>query len=379
MLTPSASSMFAAAANEPAHEPAKAEEAKESANAFVAEIVKEVAKARAPLSAAKSASDTPSVEMAPLLDAQELDEEAPAETPAPPPKPAPRAPTPTPPPPVVAQRESAVDLPVGTFNYPVKTRRKSKAGTIIALLLAAGIGFAAVVYVVPHFTEQKAPQTAQVDEPAPPPPTPVIEQPAAPPPAEVEIDAAVADMAEPTPPEPTPPEPTPTTKPVTKPATKPTGAVTKPDTKPTGAVTKPDTKPDATPVPKPDPTPPAEDGCDEVGCVLSKYDRPCCERYKPQSTDLKPRTGGIPEELDRAMVRSAVEKVKPAVVQCGEKAGVKGTVKIAVEVAPEGKVTSADVTESPDTALGSCVATALKKAQFGKSVNGGSFTYPFVF
>jgi TonB family protein len=56
-----------------------------------------------------------------------------------------------------------------------------------------------------------------------------------------------------------------------------------------------------------------------------------------------------------------------------------GTVKIAVEVAPEGNVKSAEVTESPDTALGACVATALKKAQFGKSVNGGSFTYPFVF
>jgi molybdenum cofactor biosynthesis protein B len=346
----------------------------DEANASVQEIEQEVAKARAPLSgataAATSSSATPSVEMAPLLDAQELDEE-PAETNVPPAKPAPRTPTPTPPPPLVVPRDSAVDLPVGTFNYPVKTHRKSKAATIIALLVAAGIGFAAVVYLVPRFTQKKAPQSAQVEQPAPPPPAAVVEQPAPTPAPEVEVDAAVAETPEPTPPEPTP-TPTPaTTKPVSKPTTKPT-------TKPTGAVTKPDTTP--TPDTKPDPTPPpAQDGCDEVGCVLSKYDRPCCERYKPQSTDLKPRSGGIPEELDRAMVRSGVEKVKPAVVQCGEKAAAKGTVKIAVEVAPEGNVKSAEVTESPDTALGACVATALKKAQFGKSVNGGSFTYPFVF
>jgi TonB family protein len=113
--------------------------------------------------------------------------------------------------------------------------------------------------------------------------------------------------------------------------------------------------------------------------VLSKYDRPCCERYKPAQSDISKRSGSIPEDLDRAAVRSGMEKVKPAVVACGEKTGAKGTVKIAVTVAPEGNVTSSEVAESPDSGLGSCVAAAIKRASFSKSVNGGSFTYPFVF
>lgn len=368
-LTPSGASIFGAVAA--AKEPVA--DTKEPVADAVKEVEQEVAKARAPIN---GASQTPSVEMAPLLDAQDLEEE-PVAKPTPPAKPAPRTPTPTPPPPIVANRDSAVELPVGTFNYPVKARRKSKAGTIVALLVAAGIGFAAVVFVVPRFTEKQAPpQTAQVETPtppAPPPPAPVVETP-----ADAEATPVVetpSPVVETPPPVVETPAPKPETKPVTKPATKPahTGAVTKPDTTPT-----PETKPDTKPASKPE-TKPAEDGCDEVGCVLSKYDRPCCERFKPAQTDLKPRTGGIPEELDRAMVRTGVEKIKPAVVQCGEKAGVKGTVKIAVSVAPEGNVTSADVSESPDAALGTCVASALKKAQFGKSVNGGSFTYPFVF
>ena len=122
------------------------------------------------------------------------------------------------------------------------------------------------------------------------------------------------------------------------------------------------------------------DECDEVSCVLAKYVRPCCERFKPKQADIAPRTAnGVPEELDKTMVRAGVEKVKPRVVACGEKAGTKGTVKIAVTVAPEGNVTAASVASSPDSALGECVAAAMKNAVFGKSVNGGSFTYPFVF
>lgn len=317
-------------------------------------------------------SITPSVEMAPLLDAKDLDDEPDAK-PTPPAKPAARPRAPTPPPPVVAPRDSAVDLPVGTFNYPIKKRRRSKAGTIIALLLAASVGFAAVVYLVPKLTEEKPTRTGQLEPTtAPTPaPAPVIE-----PPAPVEQPPAPQPDEEPPTPEPTPsppPKRSSTTPPraIAKPATTTTaGPITKPDAT---ATTPVDTKPAD---PEPDTS-----GCNEVDCVVSKYDRPCCERFKPQSSDLKPRTaGGVPEELDRAAVRTGIEKVKPAVVACGEKSGgVKGTVKIAVEVAPEGNVTSTEVTDSPDTALGACVANAMKKAQFGKSVNGGSFTYPFLF
>jgi TonB family protein len=126
-------------------------------------------------------------------------------------------------------------------------------------------------------------------------------------------------------------------------------------------------------------TAPVDSDCDETGCVLSKYDRPCCLKYKPADSDLKPRIGGVPVELDRAMVRAGVETIKPRVVKCGETSGAKGTVKITVTVAPEGQVTDAAVRESPDEGLGTCVAGAMRAARFGKSVNGGSFTYPFVF
>jgi len=74
-----------------------------------------------------------------------------------------------------------------------------------------------------------------------------------------------------------------------------------------------------------------------------------------------------------------VEKIKPKVVACGEKAGAKGTVKLDVSVDPAGNVKSVSVTESPDAALGECVSAAMKRAKFGKSVNGGEFVYPFVF
>jgi TonB family protein len=110
---------------------------------------------------------------------------------------------------------------------------------------------------------------------------------------------------------------------------------------------------------------------------MSKYDRPCCERYRP--TDTFTPKNVVPEELDRAMVKAGVETIKPKVVACGEKAGVKGTVKLAVSVDPEGTVKTVSVTESPDSALGECVAAAMRNAKFAKSVKGSEFVYPFVF
>jgi TonB family protein len=79
------------------------------------------------------------------------------------------------------------------------------------------------------------------------------------------------------------------------------------------------------------------------------------------------------------MVTSGISKVKPAVIACGEKSGVKGQVKISVTVSPAGDVTNASVATSPDEALGACVANAVRKAAFTVTETGGSFTYPFVF
>jgi TonB family protein len=137
-----------------------------------------------------------------------------------------------------------------------------------------------------------------------------------------------------------------------------------------------------TPPTGPSNTPPGagDDECDETACVLSKYDKPCCAKFKPAETsDLTPRTGGVPETLDKVMVRAGVNGVKPKVQKCGEKSSAKGTVKVSMSVSPEGAVTEASLADSPDATLGECVVAAMKLAKFGKSVNGASFTYPFVF
>ena len=253
-----------------------------------------------------------------------------------------------------------------------------------------------MVYVLPKFTKSGddtgATKTAEATPPQTPTPPPV-ETP--PPPVETppvangsEVEVATPPVATPpveTPPVETPPVETPATKPTTKPETKPTTkpghAVTKPTTKPDVETPPVETKPEVKPTTKPAHEEPVDDDCDETSCILTKYAKACCEKYKPTSSDLAARTGGgLPEELDKMMVRAGVEKVKPRIVKCGEKAAaVKGTVKIAMTVSPAGSVTSADVAETPDAGLGTCVLAAMKAASFGKSVNGGSFTYPFVF
>jgi len=283
----------------------------------------------------------------------------------------------------------ADDLPLGDFKYPIKKR--SKVPWILALLAMAALGFGAVVFIVPKLMSQGAASTS----PAAPEQPPVV--------AVVSIDAQVAaDVA----PDPAPvvepdgapvpaPEPPPTNTaesppPNTKtnnattsarPTTKQTGTTGTPVTDPTKVAAGSGSQSSEEPEQEPPAAPPiADSDCDEVACVLHKYNKPCCEKYRPAESDIKPRTaGGLPTELDKAAVRSGIATVKPAVVACGEKSGEKGTVKIAMTVKPDGSVSEASVASSPSDALGSCVSTALKKAQFAKTVNGGTFTYPFEF
>lgn len=116
---------------------------------------------------------------------------------------------------------------------------------------------------------------------------------------------------------------------------------------------------------------PAED-CSEETCIVDNYARGCCARYKSASD-------GIPQSLAKWMVQAGIERVKPRVIACGEGAAAKGTVRVAVTVAADGSVAAADVTESPSTELGSCVAAAMRFGKFAKTSLGGSFVYPFVF
>ena len=63
---------------------------------------------------------------------------------------------------------------------------------------------------------------------------------------------------------------------------------------------------------------------------------------------------------------------------CAAKSSAKGTVKVSVKVSGAG-VPTVTVKESPDGALGGCVAAAVQKATFAKTQNGATFSYPFKF
>lgn len=114
---------------------------------------------------------------------------------------------------------------------------------------------------------------------------------------------------------------------------------------------------------------------------MSHYAQPCCDRFKPAAhpDEFQPSAGGVPDKLTRPMVHAAVDQIKPRVSACGEKTAAKGTVKLSVTVDGNGAVSDVSVDETPDDALGACVASAMRAAKFGKSQKGGSFSFPFVF
>ncbi|MDQ3366943.1 MAG: zinc-ribbon domain-containing protein [Myxococcota bacterium] len=179
-----------------------------------------------------------------------------------------------------------------------------------------------------------------------------------------------------------PADPPPTEKPVDKtdkPADKKTTSSSRRDPKPTQTAKVERTVKEPTPAKET-----SSGGCDEVSCVLNNYEGSCCAKYKKggskTATPTKSSGGGdLPDSLDRAMISEGVGKVKTRVMSCGEKSSAKGTVKVSVKVSPDGSVTSASVKDTPDASLGSCVASAMQKASFKKTQNGGSFAYPFVF
>jgi len=106
---------------------------------------------------------------------------------------------------------------------------------------------------------------------------------------------------------------------------------------------------------------------------------PATPPAEPAPADAPPASAdGLPEALDRAAITAGIDPIRPAIKACGT-SNIKGKVTIAVKVGPDGQPTDVNVVESPDAALGSCVAKAMQQARFSATKAGGSFRLPFVF
>ena len=119
--------------------------------------------------------------------------------------------------------------------------------------------------------------------------------------------------------------------------------------------------------------------CDEVSCVLSNYDGPCCLKFKRPHPPAKLSPSGLPDALDRAGIASGIASVKAKILSCGDVSTAKGMVKVRVRVEGNGHVASVVVDTAPDPALGNCVAHFIQQAVFERTQNGAAFGYPFVF
>jgi TonB family protein len=270
-----------------------------------------------------------------------------------------------------------------TDKRSLARRRKSKLPFVIigiALLASSAL----VIAGMNRDTKESPSTTTQVTNPTPPQPPPAPPAPTEPTPAPAEVTPPTpteGSATEPVPVEPAPVEPTPAE--VTEPdepkkPDKKKVRVAEPKTPTEPKEPKEPKEPAALPEPK-------EGGCDEVSCVMDKYARACCAKYKPADPGYKPQvkppatSDELPATLDKTMIRTGTAKVKAAIIECGVTANAKGTVKVSVTVGPDGRVGSSSVVSSPDPGLGDCVAGAIRKATYARTANGGTFTYPFVF
>ena len=301
---------------------------------------------------------------------------------------------PTAPPPSMNDLITAVpgssELPQGAFVYP--TLRRSRVPLVIGLLVLSAVVGGGAMYLLNRNTDDDK-QPAQVVQPTvaidAAPVVAVVEVDAAEPEPQIEVESPDAAVEVPLVEPPALNTPATTGSSTTRPTTTTTPTTPKPGTTNKPATEKPATEKPKTEKPatgKP-PTekpvvaekpagPVAEPGCEEVTCVLEKYARPCCLRFKPAGETFQPSNS---QDLSKPQIKAGVDKMKPRVIACGEQHQMKGTVKLSISVDPEGNVKELSVQTSPDDALGECVASTMRKAKFAKTANGGSFTYPFVF
>lgn len=119
--------------------------------------------------------------------------------------------------------------------------------------------------------------------------------------------------------------------------------------------------------------------CDEVACVLGTAPATCCVKFRRPRAPTAKDPAHLPTSLERSAISIAIASVRPEIVACAARSTKTGTVKLHVRVGPDGRVTSVTVDQTPDDALGGCVASAVRRAVFEPTLNGGSFSYPFIF
>ena len=252
------------------------------------------------------------------------------------------------------------------FAQPIAASRANSKSPLL-WLVGGATGMAAIaaiaVSLVLFKTSEKA--NAQASPVVAVAETPVS---ASPTPAPITVPQPVVEP-EPVKPEPVKPEPTSQPKPE-KPATK-EPARTRHPRNPRVAE-----KPEQPESPK--------KGClDEVGCLLAADPPPCCRKYTESEPSPAPSTKkpdvSLPLKLERQDITDGMKDVSGRIAACSGRSAVSGKVTVSVEVAGNGKVQSVSITESPDDALGTCVAQAAKKASFPKTQQGGKFKYPYVF
>jgi hypothetical protein len=122
--------------------------------------------------------------------------------------------------------------------------------------------------------------------------------------------------------------------------------------------------------------------CDEVSCVLTNYADACCARFRspnrpsPHITSL-PDT--LPRTLDRGAITQAIAAIRSRAAACASLSAAKGKVVVRIVVTPRGDISKLQIDATPDPVLGKCIADVLRHVVFPRTLEGGAFTYPFVF
>jgi TonB family protein len=125
------------------------------------------------------------------------------------------------------------------------------------------------------------------------------------------------------------------------------------------------------PAQKPEPPP---DPCDDAGCAADPTRKCCRGRRRPRDPDEREGRN----TLDRSEIQRGMATVRGGVQSCGDRAGVKGLVRVRVSVAASGAVSNVSVVATPDPGVNACVVAAVKLARFAAPSRPSTFMFPFV-